>query len=238
MKAFLLAAGRGARLRPFTDRLPKCLVTVDGRPLLFHWLQTLTDAGVSEVLVNTHYLPFLVEAAVASWRGSLTIRLAHEHQLLGSGGTLVANRRFVEHEHDFFVIDADNLTNVTLEPLLEAHRQADVTFTTYTCDASRPQPGGLRPLDQQSDRVDGFDAPSSNTGSNVVSRGIAVARHDIFEYLPPRSPLDLAQHVMPCLVGRMQLVRTTAYVRNIGSLADYYAAQAEWRRTRPQVLAR
>ena len=56
MKAFLLAAGLGTRLRPLTDHVPKCLMDIDGRPLLDIWLDTLASAGVDEVLLNVHHL--------------------------------------------------------------------------------------------------------------------------------------------------------------------------------------
>ena len=57
MKAFLLAAGVGSRLRPITDTTPKCMLTVGGRPLLEIWLDAFAQAGVDEVLVNLHHLP-------------------------------------------------------------------------------------------------------------------------------------------------------------------------------------
>jgi mannose-1-phosphate guanylyltransferase len=199
-----------------------------GRPLLFHWLQALTDAGVSEVLINTHHLASLVEAAVARWPGSLTVHLSHERQLLGSGGTVVANRRFVEHERDFFVIYADNLTSAPLEPLLTAHWQSGAIFTTYVYETSRPQEKGTCLLEPQSDRIVGFEEKSPRPTSHIASAGIGVASHEIFRYMSERLPLDLSRDVMPGLVGRMQAVRTSAYIRDIGSLADYYAAQEDW----------
>ena len=70
MKAFLLAAGLGTRLRPLTDAVPKCLVDVGGRPMLDIWLDALAAAGVDEVLVNTHHLAGLVEAHVARRRSA------------------------------------------------------------------------------------------------------------------------------------------------------------------------
>ncbi len=56
MRALLLAAGLGTRLRPITDKIPKCLVPIQGKPLLEIWLDKLYEAGVQEFLVNTHYL--------------------------------------------------------------------------------------------------------------------------------------------------------------------------------------
>ena len=64
VKAFLLAAGVGSRLRPITDTMPKCMVTIGGRPMLDIWLDALDRAGVGEVLVNLHYLPDVVQPII------------------------------------------------------------------------------------------------------------------------------------------------------------------------------
>ena len=88
MKAFLLAAGIGSRLRPITDTMPKCMVTIDDRPLLDIWLDAFDRAGVDEVLVNLHHLPDVVRRHVAARTGPPTVRLVFEPELLGSAGTL------------------------------------------------------------------------------------------------------------------------------------------------------
>src|ERR671933_1076253 len=117
MKAFLLAAGLGTRLRPVTDTVPKCMVEVGGRPMLDIWLDALAKAGVDEVLVNTHHLPGVVEAHVAGRSGPPAVRLSHERVLLGSAGTLLANKDFVAGEDMFLVVYADNLTDFDLAHL-------------------------------------------------------------------------------------------------------------------------
>ena len=75
MKAFLLAAGVGSRLRPITDTMPKCMVTIDEQPLLDIWLDAFNRAGVDEVLVNLHHLPDVVRDHVAARTGPPTVQL-------------------------------------------------------------------------------------------------------------------------------------------------------------------
>ena len=125
MKAFLLAGGLGTRLRPLTDTTPKCLVEIGGRTLLDLWLDALAKVGVDEVLVNTHHLAERVEAHVAQRQDVPVVRLSHEPTLLGSAGTLMANKDFVAGEPMFLVINADNLTDFDLGRLVEAHRAAE-----------------------------------------------------------------------------------------------------------------
>ena len=64
MRALLLAAGLGTRLRPITNHVPKCLVAIQGKPLLAYWLDMLLPNGIERVLMNTHYLPEAVNAFV------------------------------------------------------------------------------------------------------------------------------------------------------------------------------
>ena len=101
MKAFLLAAGIGSRLRPITDTIPKCMVDIDGRPLLDIWLDDSSRAGIDEVLVNLHYLPEVVREHIASRTGPPMVRLVLEPELLRQRGHTSANREWVEDESSF-----------------------------------------------------------------------------------------------------------------------------------------
>src|SRR5260370_38298707 len=96
MRALLLAAGIGSRLLPITAKTPKCLVAINGRPLLDYWLELLFGAGIERVLVNTHWLAEQVDAYVKASRWASRIDLVHEDELLGSGGTGLANRGRVQ----------------------------------------------------------------------------------------------------------------------------------------------
>ena len=96
MKAIILAAGLGTRLRPLTETLPKCLVPVQGVPLLRIWLGICERAGIDSVLVNLHYLPDKVRAFVADYRGPVRVSTAYEETLLGTAGTVLANRRGIQ----------------------------------------------------------------------------------------------------------------------------------------------
>src|SRR6185369_5050861 len=94
MKALILAAGLGTRLRPLTNTIPKCLVPIGGKPLLEYHLDSLSKHGIKDVLINTHYLPEQVEEYIAAYRKNhshISITTCFEKELLGSAGTLKAN---------------------------------------------------------------------------------------------------------------------------------------------------
>ena len=145
MKAFLLAAGVGSRLRPITDTTPKCMLAIGGQPLLDIWLDAFDRAGVDEVLVNLHHLPDVVRTAPRPrGAGTPAVRTVFEPELLGSAGTLAANRAWVDGEEMFLACYADNLTDFDLRSLAEthqacgAHRDVDgLPFRPASCRGRR-----------------------------------------------------------------------------------------------------
>ena len=98
------------------------MVAVAGRPMLDIWLEALDRAGVDEVLVNLHHLPDVVRDHVAARTSPPAVRIVFEPELLGSAGTLRANRDWVEGEEMFLAFNADNLTDFDLRSLVDAHR--------------------------------------------------------------------------------------------------------------------
>src|SRR5262249_44859435 len=93
-RALLLAGGLGTRLRPLTDTVPKCLIPIGGRPLLDYWLDLFSEAGLRDIRINNHHLPELVRDYIAGVNAAGRFRMseAYEPQLLGSAGTVAANR--------------------------------------------------------------------------------------------------------------------------------------------------
>jgi mannose-1-phosphate guanylyltransferase len=95
MKAFLLAAGLGTRLRPITNTIPKCLVPVAGKPMLYYWFNLFRKYGITEVLINLNHFPDQVKNYIQNNITDLSVSLVNEETLLGSLGTLLKNKEFV-----------------------------------------------------------------------------------------------------------------------------------------------
>lgn len=230
MKAFLLAAGEGRRLRPLTDRLPKCLVPIAGMPLLGIWLRLLEAHGVSGVLVNTHYLADQVSAFLETWPTSMEVVTAYEPRLLGSAGTVRANRGFVAGEDRFFVIYADNLSNVDLSAMarFDAERPEPVTIGVVPTD--RPREKGTVVIDPEG-RIVAFDEKVERPRSNIMNAGIYVVDRQLFDELPEPGPsglLDFGYDVLPRLVPRLAAYRIPEFLMDIGTPEAYAEAQITW----------
>jgi MurNAc alpha-1-phosphate uridylyltransferase len=129
-KAMVLAAGLGLRMRPLTDQMPKPLVSVAGRPLLDHVLDKLGSAGVSEAIVNVHYLPDQIIDHVAARTAPRVIISDERDEVLGTGGGVVKALPLLGHE-PFFHVNADTLWIDGVRPNLA--RMAD-TFDPARMD--------------------------------------------------------------------------------------------------------
>jgi len=227
MKAFILAAGNGTRLRPLTERTPKCLLPIRGTPLLEIWLEHCKRAGIADVLVNAHAHADQVRSFVGGWNGGVRVQLAQEPVLLGSAGTLAQNRSFVAGEEDFFVLYCDVLTDADLGGLLDLHRRRNCVATLGTYNVPEPSRCGIAEVDGRG-TVRSFVEKPERPQSNLAFAGVMIARQDIFDSIPKQRPADIGFHLLPKLVGRMAAVQLTGYVLDIGTMESYSAGQAEW----------
>lgn len=229
MKAFLLAAGVGSRLRPITDNIPKCLVPVNGKPLLDYWMELFEQYGIDHVLINTHYLAEKVESYVKESNFNITIELSYEDQLLGSAGTIIANRKFVESETAFLICYADNLTNINLKALMKYHNTNNSVCTLGVFKTSQPEQCGIVEIDQ-SNRIISFEEKPAQPKSNLAAAGLYVAHTEILNFIPEDYPVDFGFTVLPKLVGNMQAFLIDDYFIDIGSIENYEKAQTDWAR--------
>jgi mannose-1-phosphate guanylyltransferase len=226
MLAFLLAAGSGARLRPITDSVPKCLIPIAGKPLISYTLDLLALHGVTKVLINGHHLYEQVAAYLATTRRPFEITVSYEPTLLGSAGTLRANRQTVINSEDFLVIYADNLTDANLSQLRAHHRRSGKLATIALFRTPTPAACGIVTLDSHGVVVD-FQEKPKDPRSNLAFAGLMAASPALLDEIPDTVPCDLARDVLPKLRGRIGGWEVTGYLRDIGTPESYQQAQAE-----------
>jgi mannose-1-phosphate guanylyltransferase len=227
MKAFLLAAGVGSRLRPITDTIPKCMVAIDGQPLLDIWLDAFDRAGADEVTVNLHHLPDVVRRHIAARTGPPAVRLVFEPELLGSAGTLMANREWVDADEPFLACNADNLTDFDLRSLIQAHREHDAIATLTVFHSERPWAGGVVELDAAG-RVTGFAEKPAHPVSDLTNAGMYAFHPKVLDEIGSVPPEDIGFDLLPRLVGRARAVLVEGYFRDIGTADAYRRAREEW----------
>lgn len=230
MRALLLAAGLGTRLRPLTEAVPKCLVEINGRPLLDYWIGLLSDGGITDILVNLHYLPDAVLAYVKRCRYPVNITTVFEKELLGTAGTLLRNRAFFGGE-PAMLIHADNLSSFDVRAFIKRFenrpRGIDMTMLTFRTDA--PETCGIVELDGEG-IVRTFHEKVRNPPGNLANAAAYIVSPTVMAYLDSMGTevIDFSTEVLPRFIGRINTYFNDRYHRDIGTLESLAAARLEF----------
>ncbi len=189
MRAMILAAGKGMRLRPLTDSIPKPLIDVAGRPMIAYPLELLRRAGVQEVVINLHHLGGQIRAALGDGKLSgVRILYSEEDPILDTGGAIAAARDYLSGE-PFVVLNADTFIDIRLQDVIDFHHRHGALATMVV----RADPDAARKDDIRVDtgqrirRILGHCHPASTMTESLPRlfyAGIQVFDPRIFEYLP------------------------------------------------------
>lgn len=231
MKALLLAAGEGTRLRPLTLSTQKCLVPIHGKPLLSYWLENLSKAGIKEFLINSSYLAEQVKEFVQNSPYKEKITLTYEPELLNTGGTLLANSDFFADE-PFMLVHADNLSFCDFQAFIDAHthRPKGCEITMMLFHADNPSSCGIVELDEQG-VVRQFHEKVKNPPSNLANGAVYICEPSVLEFIKSlnKEKVDFSLEVLPKYMGRINTFLNDVYHRDIGTPQSYEAALAEYR---------
>jgi mannose-1-phosphate guanylyltransferase len=228
MKAFLLAGGLGTRLRPLTDNTPKCLLPVQGTPMLRIWFGLCREYGIDEVLINLHAHSDIVRAFIKQNSDGLKVRLFEEPSLLGSAGTILANRDWITKEKVFWIFYADVLTTTNFDRMLAFHNSKEQLATIGVYEVADPSRCGIVQVDHTGIVLDFVEKPKAPKG-NLAFSGLMLATPAFLALVPNTSPVDLGFHVLPRLVGRMAAYQIKEFLIDMGTLETYRKAQESWR---------
>ncbi|HXP98831.1 MAG TPA: sugar phosphate nucleotidyltransferase [Solirubrobacteraceae bacterium] len=218
MRAMVLAAGLGTRLRPLTNEITKPMVPVLDRPVMAHILDLLDRHGFDSVIANLHYFPESIEQYFGT---RLSYRF--EPELLGTAGGVRGCADFFEGE-SFVVISGDALTDIDLSAFAARHREAGGIATLAVKKVSDTREYGVVLHDREG-RITGFqEKPSPEEAlSDLGNCGIYMFEPEIFDYFPERPFVDWAQDVFPALlVGDVpfHIHEVREYWNDVGSLAE------------------
>lgn len=226
MRALLLAAGFGTRLRPLTDTIPKCLVPIKGKPLLAIWFERLSDAGIGPFIVNTHYLAEQIERFLRESHWDSSVSLVHEAKLLGTAGTLLANLDFFQGE-DGMLVHADNYCLADFDAFVAAHRSRSahclMTMMTFTTD--KPSACGVVELDSRG-VVISFHEKVQNPPGNIANGAVYILSDEMLKTIASTMAdvTDFSIEVLQKFIGRIYTYHTDAVFIDVGTPQNYLKA--------------
>ncbi len=224
MKAIVLVGGFGTRLRPVTYAVPKQLIPVAGRPMLYHVLDLLPD-DVEEVVLATGYKADVIAAYVRAHPVRWPVRTVPEEQPLGTGGGMKNAGDGVSDP--FFLLNSDVLASADLHAMRAAHAQHGGVGTMALFEVEDPRPYGVAALDAH-DRITAFvekpepkDAPS-----RWINAGIAIWRREVLDPIPTGRAVSFEREVVPGLLPRgVFAFRLSGYWEDAGSPERILRAQ-------------
>lgn len=228
MRAILLAAGYGTRLKPLTNKIPKCLVPIKGKPLLEIWLERLTKTGINHFLINTHHLAPKVENFVRSSIYQDKVTLSHEPKLLGTAGTLIANLNFFQGE-DGLLIHADNYCLADFRSFIQCHyhRPPQCLMTMMTFRTQNPQSCGIVELNEQGIVVKFHEKVLSPPG-NLANGAVYILSAELLGKLKKdfRDIKDFSTEVLYRFLGKTYTYETSELFLDVGTPIAYEMANA------------
>jgi mannose-1-phosphate guanylyltransferase len=218
MRAMVLAAGLGTRLRPLTYEITKPMVPVLDRPVMEHIVDLLDKHSFEQVIANLHYFPETIRDHFGE-----RLRYHYEPELLGTAGGVRACADFFGEEA-FLVISGDALTDIDLGALAARHREAGGIATLAVKRVSDTREFGVVLHDREG-RVTGFqEKPTPEEAlSDLGNCGIYVFDSKIFDYFPERPFADWAKDVFPALLENdvpFHIHEVHEYWNDIGSLSE------------------
>jgi mannose-1-phosphate guanylyltransferase len=229
MRALLLAAGLGTRLKPLTNTTPKCLVTIKDQALLGIWLERLTQAGIDSFLINTHHLSNQVESYIEGSLYSDKVTLVREEKLLGTAGTLIANLSFFKRQ-DGLLVHADNYCLANFHDFIQAHNQRPpyCVITMMTFRSETPETCGIVELNAEGVVV-GFHEKVVNPPGDLANGAVYILSPELIHMLATdlHQVSDFSTEVLQRLVGRIYTYETQEYFIDIGSPESYGKANSK-----------
>ena len=232
-KAIILAAGMGTRLRPLTNRLPKAMVPVDGRPLLEYNIELLREHGVREIAVNLHsHADAITEHFGDGSRFGVSLTYSFEPQLLGTAGAVKELEEFFK-DGPFYVIYGDVLTRLDLGLLLAHHRACGALATIALYQPEDLTRCGVVQQDEDGWITSFIEKPPGGSPADAwANAGIYVMEPAVLRRMSAKAPQDFGHDVFPALVGNgggLAGFRSDAVFWDVGS-AERLRLAEDWLR--------
>ena len=242
MKAIILAAGKSTRLRPFTNKKPKVMMEIGGKPILEYNLNVVKKAGIKDIYINLHHAPEVITNYFGNGsKFGLNIIYSREKNILGSAGAIKKiEKKFSE---TFFVVYGDNFTNCNLKKLLEFHKKNKGIITIAIFDRTKNKnsgiAGGRVVYDKKTFKIKSF-REGDNNKIPFVNAGIYALEPEILKYIPKNKFYDFGKDLFPLLLRKKvdvyaYLMPKNEYLFGIDTLECYKKTKDFWAKIKNKI---
>jgi D,D-heptose 1,7-bisphosphate phosphatase len=236
MKAVILCAGKGERLKPLTDTIPKPMITINNKPILEYLILLCKKHGFEEIFINTSYLPEKIKEYFGNGeKWGIKITYSYEPELLGTSGALNNFKEFLNDT--FIVIYGDNITDIDLTRMLKFHKKNDALATLALRKKSKEhKAASFVTVDNKSQLTGIIEKPSDSQFSELCKEfylsnsGIYILEPNILDYIPEGFS-DFAYDIFPKTIKKGEklvgFMMDEYYFREVGKKEKYELAKNE-----------
>lgn len=233
MKAMVLAAGKGTRLKPITSIIPKPIAPVVGKPIIEHIFELLARTGVTEAYANVCYLA----DAILDYYGAetsidgMSVSFSREERLLGTAGGVKRLASIVDVDETFVIVMGDALTDVDVRDVVAFHKEKGALATLALMRVQDTSQYGVVELDDAGNIISFQEKPDPEEAlSNMANTGIYVLEPGVLDYVPEGEFFDFANDLFPRLLEageRFVGYEGDFFWSDVGNLEAYKAAQRD-----------
>ncbi len=231
-KAFILAGGKGLRMRPFTYEIPKTLIPIHGKPLLEYTIETLKDNGFRDIYILIGHLGEKIEAHFGDGSNfGVRITYIREFKENGTAAPLRQAKKYFQNS-DFLMIYGDTLFEINLKEMVEFHKMNNGLMTMAVTSSDKPHEFGVVSL--SGNKVESFkEKPGKQKGiSHFINSGIFIMNSKIIDYIPTKGYSMIEKDIIPKLVkeGKLFAYPFAGHWYDIGTPKIYEEVLKEWKK--------
>lgn len=226
MKAMILAAGLGTRLRPLTEEISKPMVPVVNKPVMEHIVDLLALHKIEDVIANLHYYADAIKGHFDNGNNwGINLSYSFEETLMGTAGGVKKAHKFFDNNNAFIVLSGDALTDINLTSLVSFHKERKALATIVLTEVEDPSKYGVVITDKDGKIIEFQEKPTREEAkSKLANSGIYVFDPEIFKFIPKELFYDFGKNLFPLLLEKNERFygyEHSDYWNDVGSLEEY-----------------
>ena len=224
MKALFLAGGKGVRLQPLTDNIPKPMVPIMNKPLLERTMLHLKKSGISEIVISSCYQSQYIEEYFGNGKQfGLKIQYIMEDLPLGTGGAI--KKAGTQFNDSFIVFNSDILSDIDIQKMVDHHKNSHALATIAVTEVQDPSAYGVIEYDKDGYAVSFIEKPKpEQISSNFINAGIYIFEPEILEEIQMNSVVSIERETFPKILAKghkIAVYKDASYWIDIGTLEKY-----------------
>jgi mannose-1-phosphate guanylyltransferase len=229
MQALILAAGRGKRMRPLTDKIPKVMLPVGRKPFLAYLIEYLKKQGINEFILAVCWKKEKIKNYFGDGKKfGVEIVYSEEKKLSDTAGAIKNAENLIKNKN-IIILNGDSFVDIDIKKMLKFHKEKKSPITMAVYKTKNPGRYGEVIIDEN-DIVVRFKEKAKTKRENFINAGVYIFQKKILKNFPKNKKLSLEKDIFPNLAGKIAAFKTKGYFIDIGTQEDYKKLKKEFKK--------